>query len=125
MDVKVTGDGTDVDMSSGGLELVRDAAAIAQHVVTRLRTWQTESHYDRAAGVPYISGVFGGELPVEAAVHFLELEALGTPGVQGLVERIAIDVDGTTRAMTASGKVRTDENETLPIFLTLPVQPEL
>lgn len=120
MDIKLLADGTDVDMSSGGLELVRDAEAIAQHCLTRLRTWQTESHYDRLAGVPYLAGVFGGDLPVEAAVYFLETELLGTPGVVGLVERVAIRVDTLTRAMTATAKVRTERNEVLSISLTLP-----
>lgn len=123
MDIKLTGDGTDVDMTSGGLEFVRGPYAIAQHIVTRLRTWQTESHYERAEGMPYANGILGGDMPIDVVAFFVEERILGTPYVLGLVEPVLLNLDGATRAATGSAKVRTAEDEIIVVPFTLGALP--
>lgn len=122
MDVKLTGDGTDVDMSSGGLELLRGGQAIGQHAVTRLRTWQTESPYDRAAGLPYIGGILGGEVPVEAAEFFFEREIVTTPGIVGIITPVDVEVDGTTRALRGTATARSLDDEPIAIDTSVSVE---
>ncbi len=103
MDIRTTADGGDIDLTNGSLSLVSGTEAIAQHMAARLRTWQTESPYDRAAGVPWLQLA---EQPVEALVYFAERAISGTPGVVELVERVRVFVDGATRQATATARVR-------------------
>lgn len=104
MDIRLTSDGGDIDLTAGSMSLVTGNAAIAQHMAARLRTWQTESPYDRAAGMPWLQ--LADQAP-EAVAFFASQEILGTPGVLELVEPPALAFDTTTRSVTGTARART------------------
>lgn len=116
MDLRLQADGGDVDMTNGSLSLVDGTDAIAQHMAARLRTWQTESPYDRRAGMPWLQLA---DLSAEAVQFFAEEQIAKTPGVVELVERVSITVDSTTRGMTATGRVRVITGDVVSFSIAL------
>lgn len=79
------GNGWDIVVENGDLVGITGTEAVTQRVVYRLMTWLGESPYERAAGVPYIGGVFGTE-PVYGIGAILLQVILDTEGVAGFDE---------------------------------------
>lgn len=119
MDVRLTADGGDIDLTNGSLSLVTGQDAIAQHVAARLRTWQLESPYNRGAGMPWLQLA---DQPVEALVYFAEREIVNTPGVVELVDRVAVQLDPATRVATCTARVRTITGEVVSFSADLPTE---
>jgi hypothetical protein len=100
MDLRTDSTG-DLAIVNGELDFVDKAAAIAQHITMRLRTFLGESPYDRAAGVPYVSVILQPATPNFAREQILNAVVLGTPGVTS--SQITVTLDAATQTLRASG----------------------
>ena len=98
----------DIDITNGELAFVEGIAAVAQHVVMRLRTWVGEAatKYDKRAGVPYLEIMFGVKNPNIAAIQsIVDRKVLETPGV--LSAQTQVTFDRAAHTLTMSGQIRT------------------
>jgi len=100
MDFKIDASG-DMEIVDGELAYVTSAAAIAQHITMRLRTYLGESPYDRAAGVPYITVILQPNTPQFSRESILNAIVLGTPGVTAC--SMSVTLDSSTHTLRASG----------------------
>jgi len=109
MDLRLTD--YDMDLENGELSFVRGAAAVAQHVAMRLRTWLGEANaYDTTAGVPYLQIIFTKAPNLNAVRFIFERQILETPGVQAIL-RLDLELEPTTRALSISGTIRALDEE--------------
>lgn len=111
MDVAIANDGTgwDVVLVDGDVVMHTEDSPedIAQRVVYRLMTWSGESPYDKAAGVPYLDGVFGFE-PVPGVVALLVDVMAKTEGVDEVIDPL-FTLDNDTLTITATLRIGVDE----------------
>jgi hypothetical protein len=104
MDLKLTD--YDLDMEAGDLSFVTGAAAVAQHLAMRLRTWLAETPYDQTAGVPYLQVIFAQKAPDLNMIR-LVLEGVGirTPGMLTLeIDDPVLDMTTTPNTLTVTGR---------------------
>ena len=91
----VTGD---LDLSTGDLQFVTGADAVAQHLLIRLRFYRAEWFLDTRVGIPYYSQILVKN-PNLAAIRTTYRQAiLSTPGVETL-ERMDLEFDAATREL--------------------------
>lgn len=109
-DIAITndGDGWDLELVDGDLRLLADRdEVVAQRLVFRLSTWRGESTYDRAAGIPYIGGVFGVQ-PISGILGLFDRETLATEGVDEIIDRSYLLDD---RALSVTLRVRASDSD--------------
>ncbi len=109
----------DLTLVDGDVVLVHEvsrAAEVAQRVVYRLMTWLAESPYDRAAGLPYLDGIFGFE-PLPGIAGLLSQTILDTPGVVAIVDDPLYELDGGT--LTYAVTIRVDDGTETEITATV------
>lgn len=94
----------DVDVTDGDLSLVEGLEAVAQDLAITLRTFLTESVYDRNAGVPYIQIIFQPGTTNDAIVFILENIIKGRPHVDDVLE-LTPERDERRRRLTITGRV--------------------
>jgi hypothetical protein len=108
MDIKLTG--RDMDLANGLLTFVTGKDAIAQHVTMRLRTFLTETVYDRSAGVPYFQVIFGVKNPNVQGVEFIIQDTVNkTPGV--ISSQLTSELDSNTRELQITGTIQSVDGE--------------
>lgn len=115
-------DGWDLVLDDGDVVLVHELEAsawqaeVAQRVVYRVMTWLGESPYDTAAGLPYLSGIFGFE-PVPGVAALISQTVLDTDGVLELDSDPSYLLDTTTRELAMSFVIKVGTGEDVPISL--------
>lgn len=92
----VTGD---LDLSTGDIQIVDGAEAVAQHVRIRLRFLFGEWFLDRRLGVPYFQSILIKNPGTNVVRRILRQVVAETPGVEELRE-FTTTYDGLTRALT-------------------------
>jgi hypothetical protein len=98
----VTGD---LDLSTGDLQFVTGADAVAQHLLVRLRFYLGEWFLDTRVGIPYYSQILVKN-PNLAAIRTTYRQAiLSTPGVETL-ERMDLEFDAATRELALDFSAR-------------------
>ena len=108
MDLKLTN--FDMDLTNGELSFVTGLDAIAQDVTMRLRTWLTETPYDRSAGVPYLQVIFGDKNPnIQGVQQILQQTVNNTPGV--ISSELNSVLNNATRGLTVTGTIQAVEGE--------------
>ena len=121
-DLKIadSGDGFDLVLEDGDVVLFGAdelTAEVAQRVVYTVMTWQGESPYDLAAGLPYLDGIFGFE-PVPGVAGLITQAIADTDGVAELDENPAYELETTTRELSINVRIRvTGDSEFLPLSL--------
>jgi len=68
----------DLHFSGNSLVLVRDAAAVGQHVRQRLKTFEGEWFLDTTAGVPWLDQILGRRYDPALAEAVVKAEILDT-----------------------------------------------
>ena len=105
------GDEWDLVLDDGDVVLVHelaenaDAVEVAQRVVYRVMTWQGESPYDTAAGLPYLDGIFGFE-PVPGVAALISQTILETDGVTEIDGTPSYLLDSTTRELSMAVAIK-------------------
>ncbi len=102
----------DLDLTSGGLELVDGADAVAQHLRIRLRTVLGSWFLDTRIGVPYFERILVKNPDTNLVRRILNEAIVDTPGVSE-VRDFNLDYDGATRIATVTFVAVTDLGETL------------
>lgn len=103
----------DLALEDGDLVLVHDleenayAAEVAQRVVYRVMTWQGESVYDTAAGLPYLDGIFGFE-PVPGVAALISQTVIETEGVAEIDGNPTYLLEPTTRELSMTIAIKDD-----------------
>jgi hypothetical protein len=67
--------------ASGNIAMATPDYSVAQDVASAIRTFLGEVWYDTTQGVPYFQQVLGKLPPASVLIKYLELAALGVPGV--------------------------------------------
>lgn len=109
-DFELGADG-DLIVRSGQFPLLRGRDAVAQSLLTRLRSIRGEWDQDRSAGVPYYEDVFGkpDEQVLRALFSPIILE---TPGVKQIVS-LTFSEDEVERQLFLDGEVITVDDDTI------------
>lgn len=121
-DLKIadSGDGWDLVLEDGDVVLFGAddlTAEVAQRVVYTVMTWQGESAYDRAAGLPYLDGIFGFE-PVPGVAGLITQAIADTEGVAEIDESPSYLLDTTTHELSISVGIRVvGDSEFTPVSL--------
>lgn len=85
-----------VNPTTGDMGVVTDAAAIAQHVRQRLKTFLGEWFLDTEAGVPWLDELFGRPYDPALAESIVKEEVLNTDGVKEILS-FSVGFDRTKR----------------------------
>jgi hypothetical protein len=121
MDIKLTmvadDDNPDVgDLYLDGVDipLVTGKAAVAQHVMVRLKSVKGEWFRNTDAGVPYFEEILGQRNPDIARIQrIFERTITSTPGVASL-DQIKLSFDNTTRSLRVHDvEITTTDDEVL------------
>lgn len=121
-DLKIAdeGDGWDLVLEDGDVVLFGSddlTAEVAQRVVYTVMTWQGESPYDLAAGLPYLDGIFGFE-PVPGVAGLITQAIADTEGVAEVDESPVYSLDTTTHELSISVGIRVvGDSEFTPVSL--------
>jgi hypothetical protein len=102
------GQGWDLVLEDGDVVLFGPddtTAEVAQRVVYTVMTWQGESPYDLAAGLPYLDGIFGFE-PVPGVAGLITQAIQDTEGVAEVDENPSYLLETTTRELSMSVRIR-------------------
>lgn len=97
MDIELDDTG-DLALSSGTLQTVTGADAIAQHMRIRLRTFLGEWFLDERQGIPFFRDVFTKSPNLSLVESELRQTIERTPGVSTL-RKFALDVDAQARTL--------------------------
>ncbi len=99
---------------NGQITLTPDLeSAVAQHIAVRLRMFFGEWFLDARQGVPYFELILVKNPDIGRITGIFRSIALETPGVAA-VERLALDLDATTRILTVSDlRIKLDNGATL------------
>ncbi len=97
MDVKLSTTG-DIDISSGGLELVTGSASIAQGLLIGLRFFQGEWYLDLRVGIPYLQQILGKKPRPNVLRAIFRKAILASPGVLS-VRSLVVDFTAATRTL--------------------------
>ena len=92
---------------SGKANLLYDADALAQIIITRIKLFLGEWWLDMSDGTPLFQSILnnGRVSSLTAIEHALQLRILGTPFVTGL-SNVAVAFDPTSRALYYSAAVQ-------------------
>jgi hypothetical protein len=86
--------------NTGSIALVRDAAAVGQHVRQRLKTHEGEWFLDITAGVPWLNEVLGFSYDPALAEAVVKAEILNTDAVTEITS-FSVRFDQHTRNLEA------------------------
>jgi len=87
---------------NGHLAVVTGAAAVAQHVRQRLKTFQGEWFLDTTAGVPWLAQLLGKQYDPALAEAVVKAEILNTHGVREITS-FSVGFDHDSRALQIRG----------------------
>jgi hypothetical protein len=107
----------DLDLTSGGLELVEGTDAITQHIKIRLRFVLGEWFLDTRIGLPYYQTILVKNPRLVIVQALFARTIRETPGVESL-ERIRLAIDGATRILTVTFTAILQTSD-VPIDLTM------
>lgn len=82
--------------ADGTLAVTRNALAIGQHVRARLKTFEGEWFLDTAAGVTWLTEIFGKGYDPSLAESVVKAEILNTDGVKEILS-FSVGFNQTTR----------------------------
>lgn len=88
----------DLDLSSGDIEIVRGADAIAQHLKIRLRSVRGNWFLDQRVGLPYFKQILVKSPNLIAVRSIFRAAITSTPGVIEL-QRFDLSFDRSTRIL--------------------------
>lgn len=94
-----------LDLSSGDLQFVTGADAVAQHLKIRLRFFSGEWFLDTRIGIPYFASFFVKQPNLSAIESIYRRAITTTPGVDKL-ERYDQTFDRDTRELSVSFSAR-------------------
>lgn len=92
----------DLDLSTGGLELITGTDEIVQKLVTRLQFFLGEWFLDARQGIPYFEDVLVKNPDLVAIQGIFREAILETPGVAALLGVIETTVDSALRILSVS-----------------------
>ncbi len=101
-------DDGDIDLSSGNMGTVSGQECMATRVSTALKTFRGESLYDPDYGVDYFARIFGKQTAASILAEFTRA-ILAIPGVIEIMQPLEFNLDGVTRTLTVTGRLKTDE----------------
>jgi hypothetical protein len=91
-----------------------NAEYVEQKIKIRLQTFKGEFYLNTDVGTPYYQSILGKQISVDDAIAILKARIVGTPGVVELLN-FQPDLDGTTRILSITFKVKTDQNDIILI----------
>lgn len=92
----------DLDLSTGGLELITGTDEIVQKLVTRLQFFLGEWFLDARQGIPYFEDVLVKNPDLVVIQGIFREAILETPGVAALLGVIETTVDRALRILSVS-----------------------
>ena len=102
----------DLDLSSGDIQIVDGANAVAQHVRIRLRTLFGEWFLDRRIGVPYFQRILIKNPGTNVVNRILRQVVAETPGIVELRE-FTTEYEGVPRRLTVRFNAIADDGTNL------------
>ena len=114
-DLKLALDGSppyDLDLSSGGLEMVTGDDAIVQHLTIRFQLFRGEWFLDRRVGIPYYTDILRKCARIADIRAIFARTITSTPGI-GTLDQLDVDLDTTTRALSVTFQATKDDGEIL------------
>ena len=103
MDLKLDLNG-DLDVTDGDVTLLEGQDAIAQNIVTRLRTFLGEWFLDQRIGVPYFESILIKNADVRVIESILRRTITTTDGVD-TVDNLTFDFDGVIRKLDVTAEI--------------------
>lgn len=97
---------------NGQIPLLRGKDAIAQSLLTRLRTIKGEWQQDRRVGVPYYESILTDRFDEQVARSVFSKVITETPGIAQLVS-LYFDADTVNRLLYISCEALTVDDETI------------
>ncbi len=113
-DLKLDPQTHDLDLSSGGLELVTGDDAVVQKLSIRYQFFRGEWFLDQQVGIPYWTDIFIKNPNIANVNSIMRQTALSTPGIDELSE-FTSTLDPNTRGLAISFSAPRDD-ETVLIF---------
>lgn len=101
MDIALQTIDHDLDISTGDLEILEGAEAIAQHLRIRLQFFFAEWFLDRRLGVPYYQKILIKNPGTNVVRAIIRKVVTSTPGVLALIS-LDTAYEGTIRKLTVS-----------------------
>ena len=98
MDLALSNDTGDLDLSDGDLYILSGVDAVAQFLSQRLRFFLAEWFLDESKGIPYYDKIFVKNPNPVVVDSILKTEVIQSPGVQELVS-FNLDLDFITRRL--------------------------
>lgn len=112
-DIKLTADGNDLDVSSGGLELVTDPLdVVSQRLKIGLRFVKGEYRLDTSRGIPYFEDVFKKDPDLLVVRTLLRDKIQDTDGVVNITS-FDLALDSATRKLSVGFSCQVEDAETL------------
>ncbi len=105
----------DLRLDRGELPLVQGAAAVAQDWGLRLTLFKGEWVLDRRVGIDYQNQIFDRPPGRVLLRHIFETVTRQTAGVTA-VNRLELEVQSATRALTVRAEVQTVDGDAVPLF---------
>ena len=114
--LKLTDD-DDLDISSGGLQMIEGVDGLVQRVRTRLTTFRGEIFNSPGTGVPWLTQVFSGGIPTVSTLNAAIFSALET--VDGIKEIRKIEYSFTkeTRSLRIDLDILDETGATVNVTL--------
>ena len=112
MDLLLTIDDNDLDVSTGDLQLTEGALGIAQHLRIRLRFFLGEWFLDIRLGVPYFQRILVKNPGTSVVRTIIRDVVITTPGVASM-NNFKTDYNGATRKLDVSFTAVTTSGEPL------------
>ena len=110
VDIKLDPVTHDIDLSSGGFELVDGVDAIRQHVAIRLQFFQGEYFLDESRGVPYFTDILVKNPDLVLIRSIFRQVILETPGVISITD-YQLDLDAALRELSVSFFAQVDGSD--------------
>lgn len=102
----------DLDLSGDEVSLVDGDAALAQHLLIRLRFFKGEFFLNEDIGMPYYQKILVKNPDFTAVRAIFRKAILNTPGIAGL-QAFSFSLDSATRVATLTFTATKDDGEVL------------
>lgn len=100
----------DIAITGGVLTMVTGAAAVAQRVQTKLRTFATEWVFDQQIGTAWFGPVLGAKPDLGLIREILSSRILEAQGVNRILS-IEMSFDRVSRVLSVTGRVQADNED--------------